>query len=100
MTEDFLRLVASVLSLAGSLLLAWRVKGLLTAITTALLVHQQNIENLADDGRSTGNGLVIFTGATTMIENAQRRWLLYLGFALIIASGAIQTALMFGAWKR
>ncbi len=90
-----MRIMAAVLGLVGSGLLAWRVTGLLKALASAIQIHETNILSLADGGRSTGGNVPVFTGAPKHVKQAERRGLLVTGFVCMIASASIQCLLLF-----
>ena len=94
MNPDVLRVIASVLSVVGSGLLAWRVTGLLKSIAMAIKIHETTILSLADNGRSAGGNVVVFTGAPTHVEQAEKRGLLVTGFLCVVASACIQLFLI------
>ena len=90
-----MRVIASVLSVVGSGLLAWRVTGLLKALALAIRIHETTILSLADDGKSTGGDVAVLIGAPTHVERAEKRGLLVTGFVCVIASACIQLLLLF-----
>jgi len=89
-----LKVIASVLSVIGSGLLAWRVTGLLKSLTLAIKIHETTIQSLADNGQSTAGNVVVFTGAPAHVERAERRGLLVTGFVFVTASACIQLFLL------
>lgn len=77
--------LAAASSVAGSILLAIRVKGLLEALAFVADMHEHNIKELA----SPNHSIVLATNAPKHIENAKRTSLLMAGFGLLILSGAL-----------
>ena len=67
MDDTLLRGVAAVCSVAGSVILAWRVTGILKALGEVATMHDRNFKELA---KTSGN-VVIAGGTSKWIENAQ-----------------------------
>lgn len=92
-----LKVVGPILSTAGSVVLAWRVKTLLGALVLAQLEVQTNV--LAIQAMLAGKTphLIIADGTDRYVEQSQRRgvWLLVMGFLLLAAGAAISAYL---AW--
>ncbi|MBK1637115.1 hypothetical protein [Rhodovulum adriaticum] len=86
MDDTTLRGIAAVCSVAGSVLLAWRVTGILKALGEVATMHDRNFKELA---KPTGD-VVLAGGTSKWIENAQKLWLLILGFGLSILGGVLQ----------
>ena len=86
MDADLLRGIAAACSVAGSLLLAWRVTGILKALGSVASMHESNIMELS----KLHGDIVIARGSTKWIEKAQKIWLLVLGFVLSIIGGILQ----------
>ena len=90
-TPELLKVAASIFGITGSLILAFRVSGILNALAIAATVHEVNINQLMDNPQT----IVHFTNATKQVASAQRRILLYFGFFLFVTSGALQLASLF-----
>lgn len=86
MDADLLKGIGAVCTVLGSLLLAWRVTGILKALSGVAKIHDDNIMELS---KQTGS-LVIGTGSIEWIEKARQTKLLILGFILSIAGGVFQ----------
>lgn len=82
---SILKGIAAVSSVAGSVVLAIRVKGLLEALTFVAGMHEHNIQELASSNRD----IVLARNAPQQIESAKRTGLLMVGFGLLILSGAL-----------
>lgn len=82
---DTLRILAAISSVAGSVLLAWRVKGILEALSLVAQAHEANIAQLMRPG---GN-IVHFGNSTAHVERAKGMWLLVIGFLLLGVSGGL-----------
>lgn len=83
-----LKIISALSGLLGSLILAYRVIGLIKALALVVKVHEENINQLMnDDGVSP---LVNFHSSTKHVEKAQKTHLLVLGFFLVILSAIIQ----------
>ena len=88
MTPETLRIAAAVLSAVGSILLAWRVTGILRALGAVAKAHEQNITNLME--ARDGGALLIHGNTPKQVERAQRFRILVAGFVCLIASAALQ----------
>ncbi len=88
LAADVLKGLAAISGILGSMLLAWRVSGILKALAFVAHIHEGNIDEITS-GRSH---IVMGTGATKHVENAQKLWLLYVGFFFLIASGVLNFA--------
>lgn len=93
MDADTLKIGAAVLSLVGSALLAWRVKGILEALALVTLAHEANIQQLMQPSGDIYN----FGNSTKHVENARKFGLLILGFACLIISAGLQLVAFFVA---
>jgi hypothetical protein len=85
-TPEKLQLAAAALSVAGSILLAWRVSQILKALSLVASVHEVNIDQLMS---STPN-IVHFGNSTKHVERAKDTGLLVVGFLLLTASYCIR----------
>lgn len=91
MDSSTIKILAALCSLAGSGLLAWRVKGILEALALAAKAHEINIQQLM---KPTGD-IYNLANSTAHVEKAQKYGLLVLGFLLLFASAALQLAALF-----
>ena len=91
MDEGLLRALGAVCSVAGSILLAWRVTGILKALGEVAKMHESNIAQLS---KSTGD-IFIAVNSPKWIERAQKLWLLTAGFGFLILGGLFQLAAAF-----
>lgn len=83
--ENFdLRALGALLGAIGSILLAWRVRNILYALSEALKMHEANFKELHKPT------MVIGTGTDKWIERAQGMHLLVLGFLMLGVGGALQ----------
>ncbi|WP_273729129.1 hypothetical protein [Brucella gallinifaecis] len=83
---DTLRILATISSVIGSGLLAWRVKRILDALTLVAAAHELNIQQLMP----THEGDIYNLGnATKHVERAKGTWLLVFGFLLLGLSGVL-----------
>lgn len=85
MSADNLRIIAAICSTFGSILLAWRVRGILAALAFVANMHESNIQEIASDRRD----IVIATNSTKHVEKAKGMVLLVVGFLLLALSGAL-----------
>ncbi|MBY6205632.1 hypothetical protein [Halomonas denitrificans] len=87
MTVETIKILAALSSIIGSIILAYRVTGILTAVSLVAECHELNIQQLmpnqTGDIQNLGN-------STAHIERAQKKRLLITGFAFLIASGILQ----------
>lgn len=89
---DSLRVAAAVSSVAGSGLLAWRVKRILDALTLVAGAHEVNIQQLMPNHRGDIYNL---GNSTAHVERAKGTWLLVVGFLLLGLSGALNLLALF-----
>lgn len=89
---DYLRFAGTGFSLAGTSILAWRVTGLLRALGKAAVMHDNNINQIVGVVRDPMAVSVIAVNSTKWIDDAQRQWALWIGFALSLLGGALQFA--------
>ena len=91
MDINTLKILAAVLSLIGSGLLAWRVSGILSALAFVARAHEENIRQIL---QTTGD-IYHFAGAPQHVERAEKRWLLWIGFGCLIVSALLQLGSLF-----
>jgi len=85
---EVIKILAAIASIAGSAILAYRVTGVLWALGRASEVHDLNIMQLMSPRRDIP--LVHFGDITVVVEKAQKKFLIVLGFTLIILSALMQ----------
>ncbi len=91
---EILKITSTISSALGSLILAYRVTGILAALSVVAASHEANINQLMD--RSNSKPILHWANSTAHVQKAQKKCLLYFGFFLIILSGLCQTiALLF-----
>lgn len=83
---DTLRIIATITSITGSVLLAWRVKGILDALAIVIEAHELNIQQLMLN--QTGD-IYNLGNSTEHVKRAKGTWLLVGGFLLLGVSGAL-----------
>lgn len=88
MDAGSLKMIAAVLSLVGASLLAWRVKGILEALSLVAKAHEYNIQQLM---RPSGD-IVHVANSTAHVEKSKQYGMLVLGFTCMIASAVLQLA--------
>jgi hypothetical protein len=86
-----LKILGPLLTGAGSLLLAWRIKKILDSLVLAQLAAETNFQSLAAFLSNQTVDLRIVGGLNTHVERSQRLGisLLVLGFLLIAAGGFV-----------
>ena len=83
---DNLRILAALSSVGGSVLLAWRVKRILEALTLVVGGHELNIQQLIPG--QTGD-IYNLGNLRAHVERAKGTGLLVAGFLLLAASGGL-----------
>ena len=86
-----LKILGPLLTVVGSLLLAWRVKKILDALVLAQLAAETNFQSLAAFLGNQTQDLKIVGGLDTHVEASQRIgiFLLVVGFLLLAAGGSV-----------
>lgn len=86
-----LKVLGPLLTGAGSLLLAWRVKKILDGLVIAQVAAQENFQSLAAFLGNQTQDLKLISGLDTNAERSHRLgiFLLVIGFLLIAAGGFI-----------
>lgn len=82
---DNLKILAAISSIIGSIILAVRVRNILSALSFVAKMHESNINEIA----SRHQDIVIATGATNHVERAQGMALLIIGFLFLGLSGVL-----------
>lgn len=93
MAVESVKILAAICSIVGSVILAYRVTGILSALSLVANCHELNIQQLMPDHRGDIHNLA---NSNKHVENSQKKGLLVTGFAFFIASGVLQLmALLF-----
>lgn len=87
MTIETIKILAAISSIIGSAILAYRVTGILAALTLVARCHEVNIEQLMPTSKGDIHYLA---NAPSHVEKAQKKALLITGFIFLIASGVLQ----------
>lgn len=87
MSIESIKIIAAILSIAGSGILAFRVTGILSALSLVASAHEISIQQLMPNHQ--GN-IVNLENSTAHVKKAQKKGLLITGFILIILSGVLQ----------
>ncbi len=91
--SDYLKIAAAICSVVGSGLLAWRVRGILDALSLVANAHEANIQQLMPNYHSD---IINLGNATAHIEKAKGTRMLVSGFLLLLFSGVLNfVSLMF-----
>ena len=92
-TPEAFKVAATITSLLGSIILAIRVAGILKALALVAKAHEANIAQILSGSRD----IVYFQNSTKHVENANKLWLLCVGFGCLIISGFLQLVSLFWA---
>ncbi|WP_226066819.1 hypothetical protein [Dickeya zeae] len=87
MTIETIKILAVISSIIGSGILAYRVTGILSALTLVVNCHEVNIEQLMPNHKG---GIHYLANAPKHVEKAQKKTLLITGFVFLITSGILQ----------
>lgn len=87
MTIETIKILAAISSIIGSVILAYRVTGILSALSLVASCHELNIQQLMPNYRGDIHNL---GNSTAHVEKAQKKGLLITGFVFLIASGVLQ----------
>lgn len=87
MNIESIKLIAALFSITGSIILAYRVTGILSALSLVARIQEANIQQLMPNCRSDMYNLI---NAQLLIEEAQKIRLLVIGFICMILSGLLQ----------
>lgn len=87
MTVETIKILAAISSIIGSVILAYRVTGILSALSLVANCHEVNIQQLMPNHRGD---IHILGNSPALVEKAQKKALLITGFAFLIASGVLQ----------
>ncbi len=95
MNIESIKILATIAGLIGSEILAFRVTGILSALSLLAECHEANIQQLMPNYQGDIHNLA---NSTKHVEKAQRKSLLITGFVFYIVSGLLQlTALLMAA---
>jgi len=87
MEIESIKIIAAISSIIGAAILAYRVTGILSALSLVAKCHELNIQQLMpnhqEDIYNLGN-------STAHVEKAQKNGLLITGFIFFILSGVLQ----------
>ncbi|NTU50518.1 MAG: hypothetical protein HGA87_06560 [Desulfobulbaceae bacterium] len=87
MSIESIKIISGILSIAGSGILAFRVTGILSALSFVADVHEMNIQQLMPNQQ----GDILNLGNSTVhVERAKKKGLLITGFVLFMLSGVLQ----------
>ncbi|MHB1099214.1 MAG: hypothetical protein ACYCZR_06630 [Burkholderiales bacterium] len=87
MSIESIKIIAAILGIAGSGILAFRVTGILSALSLVASAHEINIQQLMPNHQ--GN-ILNLGNSVAHVEKAQKKGLLITGFVLFILSGVLQ----------
>lgn len=87
MNIEIIKIISALFSIIGSAILAYRVTGILKALSLVAGCHDQNIKQLMPDNHEN---IIYLDNSTAHIERAQKNGLLITGFIFIILSGVMQ----------
>lgn len=87
MSIESIKIIAAILSIVGSGILAYRVTGILSALSFVANSHEINIQQLMPNHTSDIYNL---GNSTEHVEKTQKTGLLILGFSLFILSGVLE----------
>ena len=87
MTIETIKILGAISSIIGSVILAYRVTGILSALSLVANCHEVNIQQLMPNH---GGDIHNLGNSTAHVEKAQKKGLLITGFVFLIASGVLQ----------
>lgn len=87
MGVETVRIIASLMSVVGSAILAYRVTGILQALGIVAIAHEENINQLMSPG---GGDIMHFTNSTAHVKRAKKSGLLIAGFVLVVGAATLQ----------
>lgn len=82
-----IKILAAISSIVGSAILAYRVTGILSALSLVANCHELNIQQLMPNHQGDIHN---FGNSTAHVEKAQKTKFLITGFVFLIASGVLQ----------
>jgi len=87
MSIESIKIISAILSIIGSGILAYRVTGILSALSLVAGCHEVNIQQLMPNHKGDIHNL---GNSTEHVEKAQKKLLLIVGFVFFILSGVLQ----------
>ena len=87
MSIESIKIIAAILSIVGSAILAYRVTGILSALSLVANAHEVNIQQIMPNQKGDIYNL---GNSTEHVVKAKKTGLLILGFSLFILSGVLQ----------
>lgn len=90
MDINTIKIISSLFSIIGSIILAYRVTGILHALSIVADAHEVTIDNLVSAHRNPQNALVHLGNSTANVEKAKKLPLLIAGFTFIILAAVLQ----------
>jgi hypothetical protein len=92
MNIESIKIMAAILNIAGSGILAFRVTGVLSALSLVASAHETNIQQLMPNHKGD---IVNLGKSTAHVDKSKKTGLLITGFVLLILSSVLQlTALV------
>lgn len=92
--SEILKILSSLFSILGSVILAYRVTGILKALTLSANFHEICIKGLADHLTGKRGDTHLPMNSVAHIQRAQKMPLLIFGFLLIILSAILQLVVL------
>ncbi|MFA5171650.1 MAG: hypothetical protein WC426_08780 [Sulfuriferula sp.] len=86
-TIDTIKVLAAICSIIGSAILAYRVTGILSALSLVANCHEVNIQQLIPKSK---RDMHLMVNSPALVAKAQKKALLITGFIFLIASGVLQ----------
>jgi hypothetical protein len=87
MSIESIKIVAAIMGIIGSVILAYRVTGILSALSFVVGCHEVNIQQLMPNQQGDIYNL---GDSTAHVEAAQKKGLLITGFVFFILAGVLQ----------
>jgi hypothetical protein len=87
MSIESIKIVAAIMGIIGSVILAYRVTGILSALSLVVGCHEVNIQQLMPNQQGDIYNL---GDSTAHVEAAQKKGLLITGFVFFILAGVLQ----------
>jgi len=88
MTIETIKIIAAIFSIVGSGILAFRVTGILSALSFVANAHEINIQQLMPDNQA--KDIYNLGNSTAHVERSQKKGLLIAGFVCVVLSGVLQ----------
>ena len=87
MSIESIKIIAAIMGIRGSVILAYRVKGILSALSLVTGCHEVNIQQLMPNYQGDIHNL---GNSTAHVEAAKKTGLLITGFVFFILAGVLQ----------